>query len=67
MAEAAVDPRPPCRVFTHQGFGPKGRDTLVVECTCSPKPLAVCRGTAAEKRDRAEGIRASHERGTWRG
>lgn len=55
----------PCRVFTHQGYGPKGRDKLVVECTCHPRPLAEVSGTAAEKRARAEGIRASHERGTW--
>lgn len=61
------DDRPPCRVFTHQGFGVKGRDTLLVECTCSTRVLATCTGTAAEKRARAEGIRASHERGTWRG
>lgn len=62
---AKPDDRPPCRVFTHQGYGPKGRDKLVVECTCSPRALAEVSGAAAEKRARAEGIKASHERGTW--
>lgn len=49
-------------VFTHQGFGVKGRDSLIVECICSTRVLATCTGTAAEKRERAGRIEHAHLR-----
>lgn len=50
------------RIFTHQGFGPKGKDSLVVECVCSTTPLGETRGDAKTRREAADQLAIAHQR-----